>query len=175
MPAGRKPKPTKQKVLAGNPGKRKLNDSEPQFSDALSCPSWLTAPAKHEWRRVTAELSALNMLQSVDRAALASYCQSYARWKSAEETVTREGQTVKEVIQSKDGTVLGHKIKRHPATNIAKDERAAMLRAASLFGFDPSSRSRLSTGSTEEKDPFAEFMKGMGAEETAHDQVEDRT
>ncbi|MCR8931942.1 MULTISPECIES: hypothetical protein [unclassified Pseudomonas] len=30
---GRKPKPTAKKALAGNPGKRALNTSEPQFSE----------------------------------------------------------------------------------------------------------------------------------------------
>jgi P27 family predicted phage terminase small subunit len=165
MPAGRKPKPTALKEISGNPGKRKLNSNEPKFSCDVTCPAWLTHPAKKEWKRVVKELDALGLIQSVDRAALAAYCLSYARWQAAEETVTREGQTVKEPILDKHGKLLGHKTKRHPATNIAKDERTSMLKAASLFGFDPSSRSRLSMpgGADKDTDPFTAFMQEMGA------------
>jgi P27 family predicted phage terminase small subunit len=174
MPAGRKPKPTAVKALAGNPGKRKLNGNEPKFTEGVLCPAWLTSSARREWARVTKELKLLNMLQAVDRGALAAYCMSYARWRSAEETVTREGQTVREPITDKVGKVVGHKTKRHPATNIAKDERASMLRAASLFGFDPSSRSRLSVGEGQTEDPFEAFMRGMGADDTANEPKQTR-
>ncbi|SEB40763.1 phage terminase, small subunit, putative, P27 family [Terriglobus roseus] len=155
---GRKPLPAAIKKERGNPGKRKLNEKEPSFTGFPVCPTFLTPVARTEWDRVTQELTALNMLRSVDTAALASYCLSYARWISAEETVTREGQTISEPILSKSGEVVGQKIKRHPATTIAKDEKAAMHRAAALFGFDPSSRTRLSTGEPQTQDPFEAFM-----------------
>lgn len=142
--AGRRPKPTALKLLTGNPGKRPLNDSEPHFGGSPKCPSWLPKVAKAEWRRVAAELEALDMLRSVDTAALAAYCLAFARWRSAEEIVEREGQIHDEPILDKNGTVVGHKKKRHPATTVAREERAAMIKAAALFGFDPSSRSRLS-------------------------------
>jgi P27 family predicted phage terminase small subunit len=165
---GRKPKPTALKMLEGNPGKRKLNRNEPKFSGAPTCPTWLNKSAKKEWKRVTAELRALDMLRALDTAALAAYCQSYARWQSAEATIEKEGQTVNEPIVNKAGEVVGHKTKRHPATTISKDALSAMLRASALFGFDPSSRSRLSVGDAKPADPFEEFMKGMGADES-HD------
>lgn len=162
---GPAPKPTALKALQGNPGKRKLNKSEPKFKGAPTCPVWLTASAQIEWQRVVEDLAALDMLRSVDSSALAAYCQSYARWQSAEQIVDAEGQTVKEPVIN-NGEVVGHRVKRHPATTIAKDALAAMLRAASLFGFDPSSRSRINLGDGEkETDPFAEFMSDMSAEE----------
>lgn len=143
---GPAPKPSALKNLGGNAGKRKINKNEPKFSGTPVCPVWITDVAKAEWKRVVADLSALDMLRGVDSASLAAYCLSYARWRSAEETVTAEGQTVQEPIVNKSGEVVGHKVKRHPATTIAKDSLASMLRAAALFGFDPSSRSRLSIG-----------------------------
>ena len=52
MHAGRKPKPTAVKILEGNPGKRKLNEHEPQPQrKAPPCPKWLEPEAKKEWRR----------------------------------------------------------------------------------------------------------------------------
>jgi P27 family predicted phage terminase small subunit len=151
--------------VQGNPGKRKLNQREPKFGGTPVCPTWLSPDAKTEWKRVVKELSALDMLRSVDSSALAAYCQSYSRWQSAERIIDCEGQTVNEPITNKSAEVIGHKTKRHPATTIAKDALASMLRASALFGFDPSSRSRLSVGEPQEADPFTEFMKGMGADE----------
>ena len=118
---GPAPKPTALKLVQGNPGKRKLNRSEPKFAGAPVRPTWLTKAAKAEWKRVVAELAALDMIRSVDSAALAAYCQSYARWRSAEEIVDAEGQTVQEPVTNKAGEVVGYKVKRHPATTIAKD------------------------------------------------------
>lgn len=132
---GPPPKPTALKELGGNAGKRKINRREPQFTGAPKCPSWLTANAKKEFKRVTKELDALNMLRAVDTASLAAYCQAFARWQSAEQQIDREGQTVAEPVLNKANEVVGHKVKRHPATTIAKDERAAIHRAAALFGW----------------------------------------
>jgi P27 family predicted phage terminase small subunit len=171
MIRGPKPKPTAVKAAEGNPGKRKLNRQEPKFSGSLSCPDWLTSSAKREWKRVSTELQALKLLQSVDRASLAAYCQSYSRWRSAELQVSKEGQILSTPIVSKDGEVVGYTHKRHPATTVAREERAAMLKAASLFGFDPSSRSRLSTGEdAEAEDPFAAFMKGLVNEDPSYEE-----
>jgi P27 family predicted phage terminase small subunit len=162
---GPPPKPTALRLVEGNPGKRKLNKNEPRFGGTPACPVWLSPDAKTEWKRVVKELSALDMLRSVDSSALAAYCQSYSRWQSAERIIDCEGQTVNEPITNKAGEVIGHKTKRHPATTIAKDSLASMLRASALFGFDPSSRSRLSVGEPLKADPFAEFMKGTGTNE----------
>jgi P27 family predicted phage terminase small subunit len=162
---GPAPKPTALKLIQGNAGKRKINRAEPKFAGAPECPEWLTEVAKTEWNRIVAELAALDMLRAVDSASLAAYCLSYARWRSAEEIVDAEGQTVQEPVTNKTGDVVGFKIKRHPATTIAKDALASMLRASALFGFDPSSRSRLSVGEPTEADPFTKFMEEMGADE----------
>ena len=53
---GRKPKPTDQKRLEGNPGKRQLNDQEPEPEVAIpDCPEHLDPEARAEWQRVTQE------------------------------------------------------------------------------------------------------------------------
>ena len=146
--SGPAPKPTALKLVQGNPGKRKLNKREPKFSGAPVCPGWITDVAKLEWNRIVLELAALDMLRAVDSASLAAYCLSYARWRGAEEIVTAEGQTVSEPVIAKTGDVIGFKVKRHPATSIAKDALAALLRASALFGFESSSRSRLQVRSS---------------------------
>lgn len=162
---GRKPKPTVMKMLHGNPGKRPINKKEPKFKGAPICPSWLPIEAKIEWKRIWVQVKDIELLKAVDQQVLAAYCMSFARWRSAEETVTKEGQTVREYDITKDGTIVRHpltmepiyKTKRHPATIIAKDEKMAMSKLASLMGFDPSSRSRIQAGDSQgEKPPHEE-------------------
>jgi P27 family predicted phage terminase small subunit len=155
---GPAPKPTALKLIQGNAGKRPLNKREPKFAGAPTCPSWLTKQAKAEWKRVVAELAALDMIRSVDSAALAAYCQSYARWRSAEEIVDAEGQTIQEPVTNNASDVVGYKVERHPATTIAKDALTQMLRAAALFGFDPSSRSHIHVPEAPKEDLFGAYM-----------------
>src|SRR5579859_506648 len=89
---GRKPKPSRLKILQGNPGKRPLNDKEPQpAAGRPSCPKALGGEARKEWNRVARALLRLGLLTHIDRAALAGYCQSWARWVFAEARLAEEG------------------------------------------------------------------------------------
>ena len=77
---GRKPRPTHLKILEGNPGKRSLTKNEPKPRPVNPTqPDWLLREAKAEWRRVVPELERMGLLTTVDRAALATYCQAWAR------------------------------------------------------------------------------------------------
>ena len=83
---GRRPKPTRLKMLTGNPGKRPLNDDEPRPEASIpECPPELGPVAREEWDRLVGELAALRLLTNLDRAALAAYCGAYALWAEATE------------------------------------------------------------------------------------------
>ena len=132
---GRKPTPTALKVLEGNPGKRKLNDKEPKpVKKAPSCPKWLEAEAKKEWRRLSKKMELMGVLTEVDMAAFAGYCQAYARWKEAEEFITQHGTIVK--------TPSGY-WQQVPQVSIAQTYLKIMSSFAEQFGLTPSSRSRI--------------------------------
>lgn len=93
---GRKPKPSALKELEGNPGKREINTNEPHpVKKAPPCPKWLETEAKKEWRRLAKQMEQLGILTEVDMTAFAGYCQAYARWKEAEEFISRHGAIVK--------------------------------------------------------------------------------
>ena len=93
---GRKPTPTAIKVLEGNPGKRPLYANEPRpKKKAPRCPSWLEEEAKKEWKRLAKQMEQLGILTEIDMAAFAGYCQAYARWKEAEEFISKHGTIVK--------------------------------------------------------------------------------
>ncbi|WP_350342357.1 phage terminase small subunit P27 family [Proteinivorax tanatarense] len=150
---GRKPKPSALKKLEGNPGKRPVNNNEPKLSKkAPRCPSWLEPEAKKEWRRMAKTLEEIGVLTQVDAAAFAGYCQAYARWKEAEEFLSKHGTIFK--------TPSGY-IQQVPQVSIAQTYLKVMKDFCSEFGLTPSARSRIhvDTVQTETQDPMEDILK----------------
>jgi hypothetical protein len=71
---GRKPKPTALKLVSGNPGRRPLNEHEPEHpSIDTACPDELRdRVARQEWDRIVPAL-AHGHVTTVDRAILIGY------------------------------------------------------------------------------------------------------
>ena len=154
--AGRKPKPTAIKKLEGNPGKRKLNTKEPVPAKGKpDCPEWLLPEAKKEWKRLADLMNQMGVLTEVDMAAFAAYCQSYARWKEAQEHISSEGSTFE--------TDKGYQ-QQTPWVGIANTNQKLMLQAASEFGLTPSSRSRIVAGNAKGKEPEDEMEALLGGD-----------
>lgn len=133
--SGPAPKPTALKRLEGNPGHRKLNDKEPNANSGVPvCPSWLLPDAKNEWKRLAKKLYQIGILTVNDRTTFAAYCQSYARWKEANEHLEADGS----VVLTKNGF-------EQPSAwvAIANTNQKLMMQAAAEFGLTPSVRSRL--------------------------------
>jgi P27 family predicted phage terminase small subunit len=146
---GRKPIPTPLKILAGNPGKRPLPDREPMPKRGRpKCPAHLHDYAKEEWSRLLPELDRLGLLTMVDRAALSVYCQAWAEHRLAVETLNADGRYV-----TRGTGGLG----AHPALAQLHAAEATIAKFASLFGLDPSSRSRLSVPDQHE-DELSAFL-----------------
>jgi P27 family predicted phage terminase small subunit len=136
---GRRPIPTRLKLLTGNPGKRPLNEDEPRPEIAApECPKELGPIARQEWDRLVDELMALGLLTNLDRAALGAYCGAYALWAEATEAIQKYGA----MIKSPQGFPI-----QSPYLAIANRQAEIMMRIASEFGFTPASRSRISTPS----------------------------
>ncbi len=151
---GRKSKPTEVKELEGNPGKRALNEFEPKpKKKAPKCPIWLDAEAKKEWRRVAKQLEELGVLTEVDMAAFAGYCEAYARWKEAEEFISKHGTIVK--------TPSGY-WQQVPQVSIAQTYLKIMIKFCEQFGLTPSSRSRIvaDKGFNDCLDPMEMMLRG---------------
>ena len=141
---GRKPTPTAVKVLEGNPGKRSLNTEEPKpEKKAPRCPSWLEEEAKKEWKRMSKQLEHLGILTEIDMAAFAGYCQAYARWKEAEEYISRQGT----VVETPNGY-----LQQVPQVSIAQTYLKIMNRFCEQFGLTPSARSRVVTDNGQDKE-----------------------
>ena len=143
---GRKPKPTRLKIITGNPGKHPINRDEPRPEPAIpECPPELGPAAQTEWNRLVGELASLRVLTNLDRAALAAYCGAYALWAEATEAIRKFGVMVK--------SPSGYPI-QSPYVSIANRQAEIMMRIAGEFGFTPASRGRISTPSPAEPDLF---------------------
>ena len=153
---GRPPKPTVLKELEGNPGKRPLNKQEPKpKKQAPRCPSWLMPDAKKEWKRLSQELEAMGLLTQIDMAAFAGYCQAYARWKEAEEFISKHGS----ILKTSSGS-----IQQIPQVSIAPQNLKQMRNFCSELGLSPSARSRLSItnrGGVIEGDEMEALLAGV--------------
>src|SRR5471032_2457033 len=82
MRAGRKPKPTHLKLLAGHPGHRPPNESEPQpdaVDETMQPPAWLSGEARAAWAIEFPKLVRNNMITDIDLNAFARYCQACGR------------------------------------------------------------------------------------------------
>lgn len=154
---GRPPKPTAIKMLEGNPGKRPLNENEPQpEKKAPECPSWLEPEAKLEWERMAEIMEGIGILTEIDMTSFAGYCQAYARWKEAEEFLSKHGTIFK--------TPSGY-IQQVPQVSIAQTYLKAMKDFASQFGLTPAARTRIQVNmekSAESDDPMERMLRSVG-------------
>ena len=88
---GRPPKPTGLKLLEGTARPDRMRHEPKPSIRAPRCPAWLSPAAKSEWRRLAKTLVKLGILSDLDRAVFASYCQSWAKWKQAEQAIQKHG------------------------------------------------------------------------------------
>lgn len=132
---GRKPKPTVLKLVQGNPGRRPLNEAEPQPPTNMPlAPAHLGEEAKAEWDRLAGVLNEMGVLTEVDRAVLAAYCQAYGRWVEAE-TKLKETPTL---LKTPGGYV-----QQSPWLSISNKQVEIMAKLMPELGLTPASRSRL--------------------------------
>jgi P27 family predicted phage terminase small subunit len=151
---GRKPKPTRQRELTGNPGKRALNRAEPvppPLAPAAAVPTELEGNplALKEWARLAPMLQRLRLVTEADRSALLAACVEWARYLEATSRVRTAGMVVK--------TPSGYPMP-NPYLSIASKALAACRGLWPELGLTPSSRSRVvGDGPGPAGDAFSEF------------------
>lgn len=136
---GRKPKTRAQKERAGNPGKRPLNDREPEYeAKAPRCPAHLPAEAKREWKRRVAELHEAGAVSPCHIAVLCAYCEAWARYVKASKNVQEFGEVI---VSPKTKTIYAS-----PYLHILTAAEKQMVAYAAELGITPSSQSRIIGG-----------------------------
>ena len=132
---GRKPVPTAIRRANGNPGKRAFNLAEPTPPSGIpQCPAHLSDAAREEWDRLAVPLHQMGVLSIADRAAMAAYCQAWARWVEAEERLAETPPMLK--------TPSGY-VQQSPWLSVANKQLEIMGRFMSELGLTPVSRSRV--------------------------------
>lgn len=101
-------------------------------STAPPAPSWLSADAKREWKRVVPILVERRILTTADLGSLENYCVAIGSVRQMERQLQRDGHVI-EV----DGAM-----KRHPAVGIQSDAMTRARLLAAELGLTPVSRSR---------------------------------
>lgn len=156
---GRKPKPTKLRIIEGNREHRPIPKNEPSPDPSIpTCPSWLRANAKSEWKRICILLHNMGLLTQVDRAALAGYCQSYAKWQEAEEFISKHGMTYQFPKKDETGKIVSMYIAPFPQVSIARSCLEQIRGFCAEFGLTPSSRARMTLPSEKQSDSFDELL-----------------
>ena len=151
MTTGRKPVPTALKVVRGNPGKRPLNEDEPQPEKGIpDPPDWLTEVARAHWPLVAKQLNDAGILTSIDGQALAMYCEAFATWREAMDTIACEGS----IVRSQNGFPI-----QSPWLAIANRAHDDMRKLLVEFGMTPSARSRVKATPKDDGDVYAGFVK----------------
>ena len=132
--AGRKPKPTHLKLIAGNPGKRPLNRKEPRPKGALFAPpDDLPEAARPFWAHVIASAPA-GLLYQLDLGVVKVYV--VAAWLHADAVRKVAASTL--LARTPNGS-----LQQNPFLPIVNRQALIMLKAAAEMGFTPSSRSRV--------------------------------
>lgn len=149
---GPKPQPTALRIMAGNPGKRPINNREPRPIAAIpQPPDHLDDLAVAEWNRLSPQLHALGLLSHIDRAALACYCMAWSRWVRAEQHLCEHG----EIVQAPSGAPI-----QNPWLSIANRAFDQVKVFAVQFGMSPASRVGLKVdGDARQADELDEFKR----------------
>jgi P27 family predicted phage terminase small subunit len=148
------PKTTAQHQAAGTyrADRHRLYPLRP--TEVPSPPKWLTnKAAKKKWREVADLLAGTGVFTTLDLDALAAYCSAFVAWRTAADTVERDGQTYRS----------GDLLKAHPAVAIMQSAAKEMQTWADRLALTPASRQRMRVEppppKLAEDDPKARFFQ----------------
>jgi P27 family predicted phage terminase small subunit len=154
--AGRRPIPTHLKIVAGNPGKRALNKTEPKPRREIpSCPAHLADSGKVAWGRLSLILDCMGVMTEADSAALERLCDCYTDILECRILIERDGRTYS--VTTQGGDTL---IKANPAVAQLRAADAQFKSYLVEFGLTPAARSKVHATSEDDnrQDPLAEFF-----------------
>jgi P27 family predicted phage terminase small subunit len=148
--SGRRPQPTAVKLARGNPSKTALNLREPKPPPGeIRKPKGLSVLAGEVWDELAPICRYMGTLTRADVKPFARLCELQADLDKACEAKDAPGFGMFTVSQDFDGAP---KVGLHAAIKLEKDFSSIIRPYYALFGLDPYSRARLTTGKHEESD-----------------------
>lgn len=152
---GPQAKPTRLKILAGNPGKRALNMDEPTpLPGEVFQPADIAADpvALEEWARIVPMLRECGIIGRQDYLILADICRVHSRRVMAQAKVVELGPMVNGRFEPQ----------MNPFIRLAQEcERDLRLLYRSV-GLDPAGRSALKVSTPKEQSKFSKFAEAVG-------------
>jgi P27 family predicted phage terminase small subunit len=147
---GPKPKAADLKLLGGVRSDRlPISVTRPKRTTPLR-PEYLDDWACEAWDRLVPHLEKAGILAESDGDALALYCSTYSRYRSALEEIRTSGVTT--------STDLGS-LKANPAVAVAAQCERLMATMLDAFGLTPASRGRIRTDGDKAQDALASFLE----------------
>lgn len=142
---GRPPKPTEQKRLNGNPGKRSLPAPAvtiPNLPAIPRPPDDLSERGAAYWDQVWTTAQAwLNPV--LDGPVVGIVCRTYDEIVNLRSAIAEHGQLLEEPITTPSGVVVGTRLVPNPAAKMLRDAEKQLQSWLSDLGFTPSARARL--------------------------------
>jgi P27 family predicted phage terminase small subunit len=159
---GRRPKPTRLKLLEGNPGGRPINKNEPEPERGIpAIPEWLKAfpVAVDEWERESEILDGMGVMTLAEAGTLAMRCYLASQIQEMALEIKDEGR----VAYTSRMDSLGNEImdaKANPKCIQLKNIITEYRQIGSLLGLDPASRPRLTVDPKDKKNKFQGLIGG---------------
>lgn len=153
---GRKPKPTKLKILEGNPGKKRLPEPFMVQEGMPEPPPYLDDYALDEWHRVVPGLFAIGILSELDQNTLGAYCTSYSTFRHAQEALNelrKSGELNALITKTASGNIIPQVI-----LGVSQKAKADMMRYANEFAMTSVARARIALGGRTPKSKFDGLM-----------------
>lgn len=155
---GVKPKPTKIKILEGNPGKRALNKNEPVPPTSKTAREWETVkenPVAHRaFRENVKVLRGMGILTDAEVPLVNIMALCQARIEEAEAQVEQGG-----VLMDYTNARGEENKVQHPAVGVSIKYAQMLKSLATEFGLTPSSRGRLEVPVGKDVDPFEAHLR----------------
>ena len=158
---GPAPKPTKLKVLEGNPGKRPLNQNEPEFKEAdFTCPDNINEYGQQAWDHLYPVLSEKGLLTQADRIMFEQLCYWYGIFRKCHDDLEANGSDYYERYD--ENGYLSYAA-QHPAAIRQREASNKLITLSGHFGLSPSGRSSIGLGNGQNAgggDPWSWMANG---------------
>lgn len=160
---GRKPKPTAQKLLEGNLGQRRLNESEPLPVAIVKqelAPKELSPEGQVMYLLLTDICIRMKTMTEAERMIVHRYSDTWARWKRASEFLRDNGEKYRTYARVTEYDMIdGKKVKKHklvptgwatyPEVSVYQSCAAMLTKYEQELGLTPAARTRISTAASE--------------------------
>ncbi len=143
--------PTHIKKLAGNPGKRPINDTEPQPAGAPVPPKEMTRAAKDVWKRLVGSMPP-EVYTGADTDILAAYCEAVSNWRAATKLIAARG--FEPMVPGSTGQLVVN-----PVYRLQSDQARLIKEIGQRLGLDPIARQQINADTkTADTNPFADLV-----------------